>query len=110
MLKGSELYNQLLWLYSLILYFRNPPSDDHAIQFVAIFFALVGYFVIDLFYIAAIINYSLQCQLITYLVKVTVKRICSSRYAVDQAIKVNQKCVIIPQYIQISYVSNCPSV
>lgn len=61
---------------------------------VIIFLALVGFFVIDLFYIAAIINYALQCQLITFLVNVTVKRICDSCYAVDQAIKVHKFIVI----------------
>ena len=50
---------------------------------------MIGFTVNDLFYIAAIINYALQCQLITFLINVTVERICRNCWRVDHAIKVH---------------------
>ena len=50
--------------------------------------SIVSFTISDLFYIAAIINYALQCQLITFLVNVTVARIRNNCLKVDRVIKV----------------------
>lgn len=90
MFKESELYHKInaYIMYIIFSPCSKPSSDDYGIRYVPIVFSLVVYFVFDLFYIAAIINYALQCQLITYLINVTIKRIHNSCYEVDQAIKV----------------------
>ena len=60
--------------------------------YVYVIITVMGFVVTDLFYIAAIINYALQCQLITYLINVTVERVCRNRWIVDNAIKVMMLC------------------
>ena len=66
----------------------KPPSEVDALRYILITLSVVGFTANDLFYIAAIINYSLQCQLITFLINVTVDRICKQQCKIDQAIKV----------------------
>ncbi|XP_065888052.1 uncharacterized protein [Dysidea avara] len=65
----------------------KPPSEVDALRYILITLSVVGFTANDLFYIAAIINYSLQCQLITFLINVTVDRICKQQCKIDQAIK-----------------------
>ena len=57
----------------------------------------------DLFYIAAIVNYALQCQLITYLINVTVERVYRNRWIVDDAIKVCDVIITVSNINVIKY-------
>lgn len=72
-----DLYNQNM----------RPPSESEVRRYIYIVISVIGYITTDLFYIAAIINYALQCQLITFLINVTVERICRNCWKVDHAIK-----------------------
>ena len=67
---------------------RRPPSELGVQLYVYVIITMISDVVSDLFYIAAIVNYALQCQLITYLINVTVERVCRNRWIVDDAIKV----------------------
>lgn len=68
---------------------RSPSPEFEARRYIYIVISVIGFTVNDLFYIAAIINYALQCQLITFLVNVTVERMCRNCWKVDHAIKVH---------------------
>lgn len=69
-------------------YYSIPQPLPLPYRYILIVLSLVGYTFADLFYIAAVLNYALQCQLIYFLVNVTVERISSSCWKVDHAIKV----------------------
>ncbi|XP_065888938.1 uncharacterized protein [Dysidea avara] len=75
---------ELIDLYSL----NMPPQPEFLrSRYVYIALSIVSFTISDLFYIAAIINYALQCQLITFLVNVTVARIRNNCLKVDRVIK-----------------------
>ena len=76
-------------IFSFSFLHRRPPSELGVEIYVYIIISVMGFVVTDLFYIAAIINYAMQCQLITYLINVTVERVCRNRWIVDDAIKVH---------------------
>jgi len=51
--------------------------------------SIAGLLIADFFYLAAVIHYALECQLIMFLMKGTADRIRSRCWAVDLAIKVS---------------------
>ncbi|XP_065887314.1 uncharacterized protein [Dysidea avara] len=66
----------------------NPPQSE--LLELRVFFAiisLVGLALTDFFYIALVINYSVQCQLIFFAISATIYKLCSTRSRVDDAIK-----------------------
>jgi len=83
-------------LCSKVLFHSKPEPISDALRYSMIVLSLVGFTVNDLFYVAAIINYALQCQLITFLIYVTKERISNSHWKVDNAIKVSCNVHVIP--------------
>lgn len=75
---------------TLLMWFsyRRPSSESEVRQYIYVAISVIGFTVTDLFYIAAIVNYALQCQLITFLINMTVERIHRNCWKVDHAIKV----------------------
>ena len=71
---------------------RSPSSENKIQRYIYIAISLIGFTMADLFYIAAVINYALQCHLITFLITVTVERISRNCWKVDHAIKVSNLC------------------
>lgn len=68
--------------------YRPPQPEVQGRRYLYIALCIVGFTISDLFYIAAVINYALQCQLITFLVNVNVERIRNKCLTVDSIIKV----------------------
>lgn len=77
---------------SLLLYFWTifslPSPENDAFRITAVLFSVVGLILTDFFYLAAVIHYALECQLILFLMKATADRIRSQCWSVDLAIKV----------------------
>ena len=67
-----------------------PQPIPLSYRYILIVLSFIGFTLNDLFYIAAALNYALQCQLMYFLVNVTVERISSSCWKVDHAIKVRK--------------------
>ena len=67
---------------------RPPQPEYQGRRYIYIAVSIVGFTISDLFYIAAVINYALQCQLITFLVNVTVERVRNNCLKIDHVIKV----------------------
>ena len=89
----TGFYYQFLSYCNVFLMTHRRPSSEIEIQrYIYIAISVIGFTVADLFYIAAVINYALQCHLITFLITVTVERICRNCWKVDQAIKVPNLC------------------
>ena len=95
----KELYGQnkwvrvFNWIY-IACYIRMchsiPQPVPLSYRYILIVLSFIGFTLNDLFYIAAVLNYALQCQLMYFLVNVTVERISSSCWKVDHAIKVRK--------------------
>lgn len=49
---------------------------------------IIGFVLLDIAYTAVVVNYSIQCQLIIYLVRSISERTRSKEWDIDKAIKV----------------------
>lgn len=74
----------------LIFIFSFPPGENDAFRYITVILSAFGLVLTDFFYLAAVIHYALECQLIIFLIRATADRIRSRCWAVDDAIKVNK--------------------
>ena len=72
-----------------IFLFSFPAAENDAFRYVTVLLSAFGLILTDIFYLAAVIHYALECQLIIFLMKATADRIRSECWPVDLAIKVN---------------------
>ena len=73
-----------------IFIFSFPPGENGAFRYITVILSASGLVLTDFFYLAAVIHYALECQLIIFLMRATTDRIRSQCWAVDLAIKVNK--------------------
>ncbi|XP_065887312.1 uncharacterized protein [Dysidea avara] len=64
-----------------------PPPENNALRYVLVIVSIVSFIITDFFYLATVIHYALECQLIMFLMRGTADRIRSRCWAVDLAIK-----------------------
>lgn len=58
------------------------------VKVILIVVSLFGFIVFDIAYTAAVINYSMQCQLMVYYIQSICNRIVAKEWEIDEAIKV----------------------
>ena len=68
--------------------YSPPPSELLGLRIVFFIISLIGLALTDFFYIATVINYAFQCQLIFCAINATVSRLSNRNVEVDHAIKV----------------------
>ena len=81
----------LLVFESLCSSFSFPSPENNAFRYTTVLLAAFGLILTDLFYLAAVIHYALECQLIIFLIRATADRIRSQCWTVDLAIKVHSE-------------------
>ena len=74
---------------TLCFSFSFPPPENNGFRYTTVLLSVLGLIMTDLFYLAAVIHYALECQLIIFLIRATADRIKSQCWAVDLAIKVH---------------------
>ena len=74
---------------TLCFSFSFPTPENDGFRYITVLISVLGLIMTDLFYLAAVIHYALECQLIIFLIRATVDRIKSQCWAVDLAIKVH---------------------
>ena len=71
-----------------VLSFSLPDAENGVLRYLTVILSAVGLVLTDFFYLAAVIHYALECQLIIFLMRATADRIRSQCWDVDLAIKV----------------------
>ena len=74
----------------MTLYLMPPAAyrGDYALRWVFVSVTIVGFVLLDIAYTAVVINYSIQCQLIIYLLRSISERTKAKEWEIDKAIKV----------------------
>ena len=65
-----------------------PTSSSLAARWVLSIVTLLGFVVLDFAYIGVVINYSIQCQLLVYLIHNVCNRMRTKEWEIEQTIKV----------------------
>ena len=71
-------------IYLFFYYYSSSPP----VRIVLVAISLLGFIVFDVAYIAVVINYSMQCQLMIYYLQSICTRIQAKEWEIDEAIKV----------------------
>ena len=86
------MYNILLLCFTdkLLFFFSSDESSYSAVHYSLVLVAYLGFMFFDLLYIAVIINYCSQCQLLTYYIENTQDKVRNKKYGnLNLASKVN---------------------
>ena len=68
------------------------PSSNLAVRWILVVFTMVGFIILDMAYTAVVVNYSIQCQLLIYLMQNICDRMRTKEWEIEQAIKVRGHC------------------
>ena len=68
--------------------YSPPPSELLGLRIIFFIVSFIGLALTDFFYIATMINYAFQCQLIFCAINATVSRLSNRHVEVDDAVKV----------------------
>ena len=89
----------------MFVIYSPPPSELLGLRILFFIISLIGLALTDFFYIATVINYAFQCQLIFCAINATNSRLSNRKVEVDHAIKVwwyyNLCIILITLYINI---------
>ena len=81
--------------------FSRPPLEHYELRVALAMISIAGFILIDFFYVALVVNYTLQCQVIHFAVCATVNKFKTMHCQVDAGIKVkvllnNPGCMYFP--------------
>ena len=76
--------------HTFTVYTPSLCAHPHSLVFrwVLVVFTIVGFIVLDLAYMAVVVNYSIQCQLLIYLLWSIGERVKAREWDIDHSIKV----------------------
>lgn len=85
------MYINLLGVYVtlLLFYSHQDPSPEVLASSITTGVAVIGFMFFDLLYVAVVINYCSQCQLLCHYVTNVTEKIRHKAYALGDAIKVS---------------------
>ena len=63
------------------------PGEE-VVRFILVISCIVGFIFFDLFYVAAVINYASQCQLLCFYIASIMDKVQDKAYTLEDAIKV----------------------
>jgi len=87
--------------------FRSPSPEHYELRVVLVLVMISGFTIIDFLYVALVVNYALQCQVIYFAICATTSKFRTKHYQVDAAIKVSlllrkwyEMIILYPQKIR----------
>ncbi|XP_065887313.1 uncharacterized protein [Dysidea avara] len=77
---------------------ENPSPEHYELHVVLVLITIIGFTIIDFLYVALVVNYALQCQVIYFAIRATTSNFRTTHYQVDAAIK---KIRLLQDYLKV---------